>query len=68
MFGLVLKAKRPAVVAVFFREVNAAIIPWIAVAAVAGLHGDERCAGGVRGGVLEQGAGTRGGGLVLAAV
>ena len=53
MFGLVLKAKRPAVVAVFFREVNAAIIPWIAVAAVAGLHGDKRCAGGVRGGVLE---------------
>lgn len=53
VFGLVLKAKRPAVVAVFFREVNAAIIPWIAVAAVAGLHGHERCPGSVRGGVLE---------------
>ncbi len=54
--------------AVFFGEVDAAVVPRVAIAAVAGLHRNERGAGSVGGGVLEEGAGARGGGLVFATV
>lgn len=47
MFGLVFEAKRPAVVAVLFGEIDATVVPWVAVAAVARFHGDEGGTGGI---------------------
>ena len=46
-------------------QVHAGVIPWVAVAAVARLHGDERGLGGIARGVFEER--SRGGGVVLAA-
>ena len=59
-------AKRPAVLTVFFREIDAAIVPGVAVAAVTGFHGNERGTRGIGGGVFEKGTGRAG--LVLAAI
>lgn len=47
--------------AVLFRQVDTAIIPGVAIAAFATLHGDERRFAGVRGGMFEEGSG----GIVL---
>ena len=44
LFGFVLEAERPAVVAFFFWKVDTAVIPRVAVATVTRLHGDEGCA------------------------
>lgn len=66
LFGFVFEAERPAVVAFFFWKVDTTVVPGVAVAAVARLHGDERCAGGIGRGVLEKRAGRAG--LILAAI
>ena len=62
----ILKAERPAVVAFFFGEVDTAVVPGVAIAAIARLHGDERCARGIGRGVFEERAGRVG--LILAAI
>ena len=62
----ILKAERPAVVAFFFGKVDTAVVPGVAVAAIARLHGDKRGARGIGRGVFEERAG--GVGLVLAAI
>ena len=66
LFGFVLEAERPAVVAFLFGKVDPAVVPRVPVAAVARLHGDERCAGGIRRGVFEERAGRIG--LILATI
>ena len=62
----ILKAGRPTVVDFVFGEVDAAVVPGVAVAAVSRFHGDEGSFGGIAGGVLEEGAG--GAGLVFATI
>ena len=52
LFGFILKTERPAVVA-FFWKVDTTVVPGIAVAAVARLHGDEGCPGGIGRGMFE---------------
>lgn len=66
LFGFILEAERPAVVAFFFGKVDPAVVPGIAVAAIARLHGDERCARGIGRCVFEERAG--GARLILAAI
>lgn len=39
---------------ILLRQVDPGIVPWIAVAAVAGFHGDERCLGRVAGGMFKE--------------
>ena len=64
---LAIEPDRPSIIhPIIIREINAAIVPRVAVSAVARFHGDEGGLGGVAGGVLEEGAG--GAGLVLAAL
>ena len=53
VFGFVLETERPAVVAFFFWEVDTTVVPRVAVAAIARLHRDERCARGVGRGMFE---------------
>lgn len=62
----ILKAERPAVVAFFFGKVDTAVVPGVAVAAIARLHGDKRGARGIGRGVFEEGSGRVG--LILAAI
>jgi hypothetical protein len=50
---------------VIFREVHARVVPWVTVAAVPRLHGDERGLGGIARGVFEER--RRRGGVILAA-
>ena len=65
---LILETKWPAIMAFLFGKIDPTVVPWIAISAIAGFHGDERCAGGIGRSVPEEGAGAGGGGLVLAAV
>ena len=62
----ILKAERPAVVAFFFGKVDTAVVPGVAVAAIARLHRDKRGARGIGRGVFEEIAGRVG--LILAAI
>ena len=62
----VLEAERPAVVAFFFGKVDTAVVPGVAVAAIARLHGDKGGARGIGRGVFEERAGRVG--LILAAI
>ena len=66
LFGFVLEAERPAIVAFFFWEIDSAVVPGVAVAAVARLHGDERCPGGIGRGMFKKR--TRRIGLILATI
>ena len=63
---LAIESDRPSIIHIIVGEIDAAIVPRVAVSAVAGFHGDERGLGGVARGVLEEGAGRAG--LVLAAL
>ena len=61
---LAIESDRPSVIHIIVREIDAAVVPGIAVSAVTRFHGDERSLGGVARGVLEEGTGRAG--LVLA--
>ena len=61
------EADRPAVAHLLLRQVDAAVVPHVAVAAVARLHGDERGLGRVARRLLEEG-GARRAGVILAPV
>lgn len=66
VFGFVLEAERPAVVAFLFREIDTAVVPGVPIAAIARFHGHEGCARGIGRGVFEKRA--RRVGLVFAAI
>ena len=66
VFGFVLEAERPAVVAFLFWEVDTTVVPGVPIAAIARLHGHEGCARGIGRCVFEKRAGRVG--LVFAAI
>lgn len=45
--------------AVFLREVDTAIVPWVAIATIPRLHGNEGGTRGIGGGVLKEGPSAR---------
>lgn len=68
MLRLILKAERPAIMAVLLGKIDSTVVPRVAIAAIARLHGHERCTRGIRRGVLEKRASAGGRRLILATV